>query len=156
MNAVTRSFLIGRSRREEALTLFLLLATALLLVSCAGPQNNKPIAQNEQERPAQEEKVSSDKNTPIVYGKPGPGMIRVYISGPDCTSPGIYYFKTGTTLQEALAATRYTDFARRFCIYNRAESSPIRSRYKLRHLSDAEKAKILHDNDCLDFICTLI
>lgn len=135
--------------------MFLMLVTAPLVISCAGPQNGKPTAQNQSEPLATEEKVSSGTSVPIVYGKPGPDMIGVYVGGPGCDWHGIYYFKSGTTLGQALQVAEYNDFGFRLRVYNIAEGASSGKNYKVRHLNDAEKARVLRDKDYLYFPCTL-
>jgi protein involved in polysaccharide export with SLBB domain len=83
-----------------------------------------------------------------VYGKPGPDTVRVIIRG-QVTHPGIYYFKSGTTLESALATSDNLKDAYGVRVYNMADG--IEERYQFSHLKQDGKARVLKDNDLLLF-----
>jgi hypothetical protein len=103
------------------------------------------------------QRVAPDKIAP-GYGQPGPDSIRVYVGGPYSENPGLYYLKSGATLESALSVSdnlEHNTFGRRLWVYNLADGTKAKKLYHSRHLSASEKAEVLHDKDCLFFPCTL-
>lgn len=142
MKAAARTFNLGLG----------LLLTAVMLASCGGGASRKEAAANSQPKQTPAEKQAwLERGLKQVYGAPGPGMVRVYAYGNELKNPGIYYFKSVTTLETALAVLKTDEFARRLSIYNLAEGEEMKKHYKFRNLSAAEKAVVLRNNDCLYF-----
>jgi hypothetical protein len=99
--------------------------------------------------------ASGPKAPPPVYGEPGPDTVCVSIGG-NSVQAGIYYFKNGTTLDEALRISGDMDrnkFETRVVLYN-CETNPQKGKaFHFRKLSASEAAEVLHSGDRLFFSC---
>ncbi len=91
------------------------------------------------------------RNGPLpVYGEAGTNTIRVVIDGYDCVQPGVYYFKPGITLEQALKISGDLErnvFSQRVHLSHKGDNYKQEKIYRFRHLKNSEKAQVLLPDD---------
>lgn len=135
-----------------------LLLVTFLFAGCEHARVSSAGMQQDQARMTKEMRLQEQRAN-VVYGTPGTDVIRVYINGTEAKRRGLYYFKSGTTLEEALTIAGnpvYTEFARCVLVSNLASDKKRAKSYWIRKLSASEKKNVLRDNDCLIFPCGFI